>query len=202
MSQTSQSQTPSASEDPASSSAGGSGMRVLAGSLLSYAYNSWIGRLPSRHLRRLFLRSYLARLGAGSGVQLGCRFLNGRKVSLGARNVINFGTLIDGRRYPVETGDDVSIGPEAAILTLGHDPQSPDFADRGGPVVIGARAWIAFRAIILPGVTIGEGAVIAAGAVVARDVAPYSIVAGSPARQVGERNRDLRYQHRFDPFLT
>lgn len=176
--------------------------RVAAGAVVAYLYNRVVGHLPSRHLRHGVLRLWLGAFGAGSGVQLGCRFLNGRKVSLGPRNVINFGTLIDGRKFPVTTGADVSIGPEAAILTLGHDPRSPDFADRGGAVRIGDRAWIAYRAIVLPGVTIGEGAVVAAGAVVSEDVPPYAIVAGNPARQVGTRPRDLAYALDFRPWLS
>ena len=132
---------------------------------------------------------------------MGCRFLQGRKVHLGERNVVNFGCLFDGRRYEIRTGSDVSIGPEAAILTLGHDPQSADFADAGGDVIIGDRVWIAFRAIILPGVKIGEGAVVAAGAVVTRDVEPFTIVAGSPARKIGMRERGLRYELNCNPPL-
>lgn len=141
------------------------------------------------------------RLGPRSGIQRGCRFLNGRKVHLGDRNSINYGTTIDGRVYRVTTGSDVSIGPEAAILTLGHDPHSPHFADKGGDVTIGDRVWIAYRAVILPGVTIGEGAVVAAGAVVSRDVAPYTIVAGNPAVPVGTRSRDLAYHLDYSPWL-
>ena len=175
--------------------------RLLAGSLASSAYSLCIGRVPSRHVRMAFLRAWLGRVGAGTSVQMGCRFLNGRKVHLGERNVVNFGCVFDGRRYEIRTGSDVSIGPEAAILTLGHDPQSPDFADSGGDVVIGDRVWIAYRAIILPGVKIGDGAVVAAGAVVTRDVEPFTIVAGSPAKKLGDRTRDLRYQLRFDPPL-
>jgi maltose O-acetyltransferase len=175
--------------------------RVFVGALLAYGYNHWVGRLPSRTLRRAYLASALAGFGKGTGVQLGCRFLNPRKVALGERNVINFGCLFDGRKFRITTGSDVSIGPEASILTLGHDPQSPDFADRGGDVVIGDRVWIGYRAIILPGVTIGEGAVVGAGAVVARDVEAYTIVAGSPARKVGERTRSLGYQLSFNPWL-
>ena len=176
-------------------------MRLFAGTLAAFAYNAIVAHLPSRHLRHGYLRLWLGRFGAGSGVQLGCRFLNGRKVSLGANSVINFGTLIDGRHFAVTIGASVSIGPEAAILTLGHDPQSPAFADRGGEVRIGDRAWIAYRAIILPGVTIGEGAVVAAGAVVTGDVAPFAIVAGNPARQVGTRNPELDYRLDFRPWL-
>lgn len=179
----------------------GSQVRNLAGGVVAFAYNAFVGKLPSRSLRWLFLRGWLGAIGKGTGVQRDCRFLNGRKVQLGPNNVINFGTLIDGRRFRVVTGANVSIGPEAAILTLGHDPQSPEFADRGGDVVIGDRVWIAYRAIVLPGVTIGEGAIIGAGAVVTRDVEPYAIMAGNPASRIGTRSQDLHYQLDYRPWL-
>jgi maltose O-acetyltransferase len=174
-------------------------LKVFAGSLLALGYNQMIGQMPVRNLRKLYLRGWLGKFGTGTGVQTGCRFLNGRKVHLGERYIINFGCLLDGRKFHIRTGHDVSMGPNATILTLGHDPQSPDFADRGGDVVIGDRAWIGYGALILPGVRIGEGAVVGAGAVVTKDVEPFAIVAGNPARKIGERNRDLRYQLKFDP---
>ena len=170
--------------------------------MLSYLYNHHIGRWPSRTLRGAFLKSALGACGKGTSVQMDCTFLQPRKVYLGERNIINFGCVLDGRRHAIRTGHDVSIGPEAAILTLGHDPQSPEFADKGGEVIIGNRAWICYRAIILPGVRIGEGAVVGAGAVVSRDVEPYAIVAGMPAKQVGTRTKDLRYLCQFSPWLV
>ncbi|MDX2109938.1 MAG: acyltransferase [Verrucomicrobiota bacterium] len=176
-------------------------LRNWAGGLLAFTYNRCIGRLPSRILRRCFLRYYLAHFGTGSTVQMDCRFLNGRKIYLGARNVINFGCLLDGRAYPIHTGNDVSIGPEASILTLGHDPHSPDFSDKGGSVLIGDRVWIAYRAIILPGISLGEGAVVGAGAVVTRNVEPYTLVAGNPARPIGTRPKELNYSLNYDPWL-
>ena len=176
-------------------------LRGFLGGLAAYGYNDWIGRWPCRFLRRIYLRTYLGSIAEGTCVQMGCRFLNGRKVYLGERNVINFGCLFDGRRYAIKTGSDVSIGPEATILTLGHDPQSPDFADRGGEVVIGNHVWIGYRALVLPGVSIGEGAVVAAGAVVTKNVDPFTIVAGVPVRKIGERTRDLTYRLYCDPFL-
>lgn len=176
--------------------------RVIAGTIVAYAYNHWIGKFPSRTVRRAFLTLALGKIGKGSGVQLDCRFLNPRKVELGARNVINHGCLFDGRKFRVVTGNDVSIGPEAAILTLGHDPQSPHFSDRGGNVSIGNRVWIGYRAIVLPGVTIGEGAVVGAGAVVASDVEAFTIVAGNPAKQIGRRNPDIEYLIDYSPWLN
>jgi len=176
--------------------------RLLAGGALAFSYNDLVGKIPSRAIRNGWLKMYLPDFGSGTSVQLNCRFLNGRKVHFGKRNVINFGCLFDGRIFHIRTGDEVSIGPEASILTFGHDPQSPDFSDRGGDVIIGNRVWIAFRAVILPGITIGDGAVVGAGAVVTKNVEPYAIVAGNPARKIGERSKDLRYELNFSPWLS
>lgn len=177
-------------------------LRLHAGSCLSFFYNRLIGRFPSRILRRLYLEKYLGAYGRGSKVQMDVRFLNGRKVFLGERNIINFGCLFDGRQFTIRTGKDVSIGPEATLLTLGHDPHSDDFSRGiGGDITIGDHVWIAYRAIILPGVSIGEGAVVAAGAVVTRDVKPFTIVGGSPAREIGKRRGTTDYKLSYDPFL-
>ena len=176
-------------------------LKVFAGGLLAFAYNEVVGQIPFGSLRKLYLHGWFGNFGADSAVQMGCRFLNGRKIHLGERNVINFGCLFDGRKFHIRTGNDVSIGPEAAILTLGHDPQSPDFADRGGDVIIGNRVWIGYRAIILPGIKIGEGAVVGAGAVVTKDVEPFAIVAGNPARKINERQRNLKYHLKYQPLF-
>ncbi len=177
-------------------------LRIVASSSLSWFYNDLLAHLPSRRLRQLALHWWIRRCPGSVNVQLHCRFLHGPGIRIGQRSVINFGTLLDGRRYPITIGADVSIGPEASILTLGHDPRSPLFADRGGPVVIGDRAWIGYRAIVLPDVSIGEGAVVGAGSVVSRDVPPYAIVAGNPARVIGERPRGLTYTLNYRPFLV
>jgi maltose O-acetyltransferase len=175
--------------------------RLIGGAVAAWIYNQGLSNVPSRTLRKIYLRHWLGSLGAGTGVQMNCRFLNGRKVHFGERNVINFGCLFDGRKFSIRTGNDVSIGPEAAILNLGHDPQSPKFSDYGGDVIIGNRVWIGYRALILPGVKIGDGVVVGAGTVVAKDVAPFTIVAGNPARPVGQRNPDLIYSLNYSPIL-
>lgn len=175
--------------------------RLIAGTIAAYSYNEWVGRFPSRTLRTAFLRIWLGALGSKTGVQMGCRIYNGRKVFVGTHSVVNHGCLLDGRRYTIRIGNNASIGPEAVILTLGHDPQSPDFSLRGGDVKIGDRVFIGYRAIILPAITIGEGAVVGAGAVVTKNVEPYTIVVGNPARVIGTRNRDLTYELDFRPPL-
>lgn len=176
--------------------------RLIGGALLAYLYNEWLANFPSRGIRRGYLNLWMQELGTGTNVQLGCRFLNGRKISVGDRSVLNFGTLLDGRKYPVTVGNDTSIGPEASILTLGHDPKCNAFSDKGGAVKIGNRVWIGYRAIVLPGVSIGDGAVVAAGSVVSKNVEPNTIVAGVPAKLIGQRNKDLDYQLSYNPWLV
>lgn len=175
--------------------------RELMGGLAAFFYNNIVGHLPIRLLRKSYLRVWLGSFGDGSAVQMRCQFLHGKKVHLGERNVINFGCLLDGRKFHIRIGNDVSMGPDASILTLDHDPRSPDLEDRGGDVVIGNRAWIGYSAIILPGVTIGEAAVVGAGSVVTKDVEPFAIVAGNPARKIGERSKVLRYHLNYDPIF-
>lgn len=167
-----------------------------------FVINHIIMNIPSRTLRRISLNYYLGSMKSGCCIQRGVRFLNGRKVHLGSRVILNWGTILDGRHYSIIINDNVSIGPCATVLTLGHDPHSLDFANKGGPVTIGKRAWVAYGALILPGIEIGEGAVVGAGAVVSRDVAPYTIVAGNPAREIGKRPKALTYELDYHPWLS
>jgi acetyltransferase-like isoleucine patch superfamily enzyme len=95
----------------------------------------------------------------------------------------------------------VSVSPECYLLSLTHDARASDFAAVPGPVVIGDRAWLGARAMVLPGVSMGEGSVAGAGAIVARSCGPYEIVAGAPARKIGERNRQLDYTLRYFPLF-
>lgn len=81
------------------------------------------------------------------------------------------------------------IAYEAIIWTLNHDYNDLHFCAKGAPTEIGAYAWICSRSIILPGIKIGEGAVVASGAVVTKDVPPYAIVGGVPAKIIGYRER-------------
>jgi maltose O-acetyltransferase len=74
---------------------------------------------------------------------------------------------------------------------LNHDYNDIHFCGKGAPVEIGKYAWICSRAIILPGITIGEGAVVASGAIVTKDVAPYTVVGGIPAKRIGNREKKL-----------
>lgn len=88
---------------------------------------------------------------------------------------------------PIQIGSDVVVSAGSFICTASHDVSSPTFDLVTAPVVIGDCAWICARAIVLPGVSVGEGAVVGAGSVVTKDVQPWTVVAGNPAKVVGMR---------------
>ena len=104
--------------------------------------------------------------------------------------------LLDGR-LGLEVGKSVTFGYECIIWTMNHDYNDLNFIVKGGPVKIGDYAWICSRSIVLPGITIGEGAVVASGAIVTKDVPPYSIVAGIPAKVVGQREKK-KYEYGYN----
>jgi len=101
---------------------------------------------------------------------------------------------LDGRDT-LKIGDHVDIASQVLIYNSEHDIHGEDFyADKTAPVEIGDYVFVGPRAIILPGVKIGKGAVVAAGAVVTKDVTEYKIVGGVPAHEIGERQaKDLHY---------
>ncbi|MFD0750772.1 acyltransferase [Mucilaginibacter calamicampi] len=115
-------------------------------------------------------------------------------------SVINTKCRLD-NKAGIHIGENVSISQEVMILSADHDPDSPTFAARDLAVYIDDYVFIGSRAIIMPGVTVGKGAVVAAGAVVTRSVEPYTIVAGVPARLVRHRSQNLNYKIKYSRFL-
>lgn len=155
---------------------------------------SWVGVLPSYRVRDLVYKHVFGvRMGIGSKIYRSCHMFAPSQIVLHERAVIGEACFLDGR-LGIEIHANANLSSEVMIWTLQHDAQARDFRNIGGKVTIERRAWICARAILLPGVTIGEGAVVGAGAVVTKDVAPYTIVGGVPAMKIGERNRDLRYE--------
>ncbi len=177
------------------------GVRVL-----TYLTNHVVSALPSYRLRHAWYRRLGIRLAPGAGIHLGCYIwfygpghLRRTGLSIGENTRINRGVCLDGRG-PLSIGANVSVSPEVAILTTQHAWRTPGFPLESRPVVIEDHVWIGMRATVLPGSTIGRGAVVAAGAVVSGTVPPLAVVAGVPARQVAERPQ-AALQYAFDvPF--
>lgn len=161
--------------------------------VLMYVANHVIASLPSRTLRRAFYRRALGLdIAPTSHIFMGARFDSRGGFRLGSHSVINENCRLD-NRGGITIGDCVSISAETVILTADHDVQSSDFAGRTRPVTIGNYVFVGTRATILPGVRIGEGAVVGASSLVTRNVGEFEIVAGVPARPIGRRTRDLAY---------
>jgi maltose O-acetyltransferase len=127
-----------------------------------------------------------------SSVHWRAQFYAPERVVIGANCIIGDTCFLDGRSG-ITFGNNVNVGGHVTIFTRQHDVNSPDFAEIGAPVRVGDYAWIASHAIILPGVSIGRGAVVAAGSVVTRDVPEYTVVGGNPASHIRDRNRNLEY---------
>lgn len=113
-------------------------------------------------------------------------------IVIGNNSSIGHKATLDGRGGLI-IGNNVNISSEVMVWTWQHDYNSPTFDIVSKPVIIEDYAWVSARVIILPGVKVAEGSVIAAGAVVTRDTEPYYIYAGIPARKVKERNKIINY---------
>ena len=152
----------------------------------------WAGRFPSQSVRHWIYRRYGLRLEPTAVVYGGCELREPSGIRIGRGTSIGHDCILDGR-LGLEIGEQVNVSSRVSIWTMQHDYRDPDFGTSGGPVRVGRWAWLSNQSIVLPGITIGEGAVVAAGAVVTRDVPEYTVVAGIPAKPVAERPRELRY---------
>ena len=152
-------------------------------------YNGMVTASASERLS--VLRERLAAVGPASDIRPPFYCDYGFNISIGSGVFLNFNCVILDV-VAVSIGDKTQIGPGVQILTADH-PRDP--AERlsglefGRPIAIGRNVWIGGAAILLPGVTIGDDAIIGAGAVVTRDVASGATVAGNPARPVANRMR-------------
>jgi len=139
------------------------------------------------------LRALGVRLDGISGA-VGLR-LQGRPSRLRVGDGTFVGNVFVQLHAEVTIGRNVVINDQVTLLTGTHDIGSVDFAQINRSIIIEDYAWICTGALILAGVTVGRGAVVAAGAVVARDVPPFAVVGGNPAKVIKERPRvDFRYR--------
>jgi maltose O-acetyltransferase len=161
---------------------------------LVYLCNRVVAYFPSARLRLMFYRRVMKiDIAPGAFLLSGIWFDNRGNCSIGKNTVINQGCRLD-NRGGIFIHENVSISPEVHLITADHDVESPKCAGRRAPITIRKLAFIGSRATILPGVEIGEGAVVAACACVTKDVEAYTVVGGVPAREIRKRNRNLDYE--------
>lgn len=143
----------------------------------------------ARSIRRIICRPLFDHCGQCLNVEQGAYFSTGGGISIGSGSGLGVNCHVHG---PLRIGDNVMMGPEVTILTHTHRIDRTDIpmgkqGSMVSEVVIGDDVWIGMRAIILPGVRIGSGVVIGAGAVVTKDVPDYAVVGGVPARVIRYR---------------
>ena len=160
-----------------------------------YVLNHFVNRVPIANLRVWLYEILGVRFvdRHSSIIMLGAHIAQPRSLRVGRNTIIGPGCWLDARGG-LTFGENVNISGGAIFQTGKHYVDSPSFEAAFEPIVIEDRAWVAQNGFVLGGVTVGEGAIVAAGAVVSKDVAPYTVVGGSPAQWLRDRSRDLTYQ--------
>lgn len=157
--------------------------------------------IPSHKIRFYVIKQILGKVGKNVSFLRKVIFFVPKNIFIGNNTIINSYVLLDGRGGRIIIGHNVDIARETNIWTMEHDLNDDYHKAIWGNVIIEDYVWIASRVTILPNVHIGKGAVIAAGAVVTKDVPPMAIVGGVPARIIGTRKSKLKYQLNYTPLF-
>ncbi len=152
------------------------------------------GFVPIHIFRILIYVLEGVKIAKGVHIHMGTQFFKPSGVEIGEGSIVGQNAFLDGRDRLI-IGKQVDIASDVMVYNSEHDINSKDFNATCAPVEIGDYVFIGPRAIILPGVKVGKGAVVAAGAVVTKDVEEFAIVGGVPAKIIGERKmKDLHYK--------
>ena len=143
-------------------------------------------------LRKVVYKLTLGKMGKAVFIDYGTYFRYPRNTEIGSNVWINRKCNFIGSHHVKGTkiviGNSVTIAPECAFFAAGHDYSQLTLSDTAKSIYIKDYVWIGARSTILQGVTIGEGAIVAACSVVTRDVEPYTVVAGNPAKVIKKRS--------------
>lgn len=167
-------------------------VRIQFGLLLIAFFNLILNWVFFCGARRFILRLVGCRIGPQVGFHNRIKITWPGRLWIGANSTINFGCFLD-TRGEIRVGENVMVGHACSIYTMSHALDSPDFQDWKKAVSIEDRAVLFPHVLVMPGVTIGQGGVVLPGSVVTRDVLPYTVVGGCPARYIKNRTKDLSY---------
>ncbi len=162
--------------------------------------NVFVNKIPSRHIRKWFYQLLGAKIGKKTVICRRVDVLFPKGLNIG--NNVAIGWFVDlDARGKIEIGHDTNVSSHSILITGSHDIDDPKFTAEFKPIKIGHHCWIGTGAIILQGVTIGDGAVVAAGAVVTRDIPSNEVWGGVPAKFIRKRNNKYDYKVNGAPFL-
>ncbi len=162
-----------------------------------YIFNDFLTYIPNHFLRLMCLRYILGiKVGKSCFIHMGCRFEG--KISIGNNTVIGRRCVLLGE---ITIKNNVSITAETYIFTTTHIVDSRSFEAVYSSVVIEDYVWIGARAMILPGIIIGKGAVLGAASTATKNIPEFSIFVGSPAKEVGKRSMLIDYKLIYTPFF-
>lgn len=162
--------------------------------------NAVINKIPSRHIRKWFYQCMGAKTGRNSYLCRRVELLLPMGLKMEDNVSVGWFAELDARGG-IMIGHDTNISSHVKMITGSHDIDDPDFTADFKPIHIGHHCWIGTGAIVLQGVNIGDGAVVAAGAVVTKDVPACEVWGGVPARFIRKRSTQLEYSVGSVPFL-
>ncbi|GAB3804815.1 hypothetical protein GCM10028819_36920 [Spirosoma humi] len=154
--------------------------------------------IKSRHI---YLKIFRFDISKSSAIHRNVKFFHIGKLKIGHNSTVNFGCYLDNRRG-IYIGNNVGVAHDTKIYTLGHNLNSPFFETKGSAVHIEDNAFVFSNCLIMPGVRIKEGAIILPGSIVTKDVDPYTIVGGNPAKFIKYRNPEIGYLHKYKYFFA
>lgn len=160
----------------------------------------FVMHIPLAFVRNIYAKFVFKEFGSGSQLSRHVHLIAPYKISIGKNVFINRNVTLDGRSN-LSIGDNTDIGEYCSIWSLQHDINSPSHATIGKPTVIEDHCWLAPRSIILPGVKVARGGVIATNSVVTKDTEECSLVGGSPAKTIKKRHNDLNYELKYRIYL-
>jgi len=161
--------------------------------LYEYIWHAIISKIPLFYIRNLYLKVGNNSINNDVCILPNVRFKGIRNVTFNGKVIVNQHVTLDGRGGLV-IGNNVDIAERAVVWSMSHDPNSEQHVSITKETQIGDYVWVGSSSIILPGISLGEGCIVGAGAVVTKNVNPYDIVAGNPAKVIGKRNGNQKYQ--------
>ena len=162
--------------------------------------NIVVNKIPSRHFMKWFYQLMGAKIGKNTFPCRRVEVLLPRGLKLADGVAIGWFAELDARGGII-IEHDTNISSHVKMITGSHDIDDPNYTADFRPIHIGHHCWIGTGAMVLQGVNIGNGAVVAAGAVVTKDVPAYTVVGGIPAKVIRERTQDLKYTIDMPPIL-